>query len=157
MNHLKREIHLKQPERKRLKEMLKKGKWKAREMRNARVLLLADESQPTTKDLAKLCSCGTDTVRRIKKWYVEEGIEIALFDKERIGAPKKLTPQEESYIIATACSEVPDGYDHWTLTLLAKHFEKHKKKHISTATVYRVELRNEIKPWQKKRMGNTNR
>ena len=152
MNHLKREIHLKESEKQRLQQMLKKGSWKARELRNARILLLADESQPGNSSLAKECICVVDTIRKIKKKYCEEGLDVSLFDKQRSGAPHRLTIQEEAYIIATACSEVPDGHDHWTLRMLVDHFEKYRKKHIGTATVYRIKLANELKPWQKKRV-----
>ena len=148
----KRIIHLKQGERKRLEEMVRKGKWKSREIRNARVLLSADANQPTTIELMEEYGCCANTVRMIKKKYCEEGLEPALFDKPRSGAAKRLSREEEAYIIATACSEVPDGHDHWTLRMLADHFERHKKKHIGTATVYRIELANELKPWQKKRV-----
>ncbi len=37
----------------------------------------------------------------------------------RPGHPAKLDERGEAHLIALACSEAPQGHDHWTLRLLA--------------------------------------
>jgi len=50
---------------------------------------------------------------------VEDGIERALEEDPRPGQKRKLDGRAEAVLIATACSEAPDGHEHWTLRLLA--------------------------------------
>jgi len=58
-------------------------------------------------------------VERIRKRFVEDGIERALEEDPRPGQKRKLDGRAEAVLIATACSEAPDGHEHWTLRLLA--------------------------------------
>jgi transposase len=50
---------------------------------------------------------------------VEEGPESALKDHPRPGKSPKLTDKQAAHLIAVACSDAPDGHNHWTLRLLA--------------------------------------
>lgn len=62
---------------------------------------------------------GESTVHRTGQRYVEEGVEPALSERPRKGREKKLTPQTEAFLIATACSNPPIGSESWTMQLLA--------------------------------------
>jgi putative transposase len=149
-------IDLTEEDQQKLHAMSHKGTWKAREILHARILLMAHtHPQMTNEEVAQYLECGRETVRRVRDRYRKDGIEAALHDKPRSGAPRRLTGEEEATLVATMCTTPPDGHDHWTLQLLADHFEEETHKHIGTATVYRVEVRNEQKPWQKKGMGNS--
>ena len=59
------------------------------------------------------------TVSNLKKRYFEGGIDGALYDKPRPGAKRKVDGEVEAHLIALACSAPPDGYERWTLRLLA--------------------------------------
>ncbi len=48
-----------------------------------------------------------------------EGMDAALYDKPRPGAPPKLTGAVEAHLTVLACSTPPDGKARWTLQLLA--------------------------------------
>ncbi|MFA6313882.1 MAG: helix-turn-helix domain-containing protein, partial [Sterolibacterium sp.] len=51
--------------------------------------------------------------------FVEEGLDRALKDGPHSGAKPKLDERQCAHLIAVACSEAPEGHDHWTLRLLA--------------------------------------
>jgi transposase len=42
----------------------------------------------------------------------------ALNDLPRTGQPKKISGAHEAFVIATACTDAPDGHAHWTLHAL---------------------------------------
>ena len=56
---------------------------------------------------------------RTKRRYLEGGLKRALEEDPRPGHPAKLDERGEAHLIALACSEAPQGHDHWTLRLLA--------------------------------------
>lgn len=59
----------------------------------------------------------------------------------------KITGEVEAKVIALACSEVPKGYDKWTLTLLAdKTVKLGFINSISRSSVHNILKKNEIKP-----------
>jgi hypothetical protein len=63
---------------------------------------------------------GTSTAYRTKQRFVEEGLERALSELPRIGAERKLDANDESLLVAMACSEPPGGRARWTMQLLAQ-------------------------------------
>jgi hypothetical protein len=58
-------------------------------------------------------------VERIRKRFVADGMERALNEDPQPGQKRKLDGRVEATLIATACSDAPDGHEHWTLRLLA--------------------------------------
>jgi transposase len=76
------------------------------------------------------------TVYNIRRRYCTEGLQAALNDKPRPGAPKKLDGRGEARFTAIACSDPPLGRQRWTLRLLAdKLVELELVDGISPATV----------------------
>ena len=59
------------------------------------------------------------TVARVRKRFVEEGLEDAINDKPRPGRERKLDGKQEAHLVAIACSSPPEGHVNWTLHLLA--------------------------------------
>ena len=60
------------------------------------------------------------TVSRIRKRYVEEGLEPALNEKPKSGAPRTFDGDVRAQITAQACSDPPEGQAQWSLRLLAE-------------------------------------
>ena len=58
-------------------------------------------------------------VFRTKRRYVEEGLGGVLHDHSQANRYRKLDDRGEAHLIALACSDAPEGHDHWTLRLLA--------------------------------------
>jgi hypothetical protein len=46
-------------------------------------------------------------------------MERALHEDPRPGHKRKLDGRAEATLIATACSDAPEGHEHWSLRLLA--------------------------------------
>jgi hypothetical protein len=117
-------VTLTDDERKMLREMLSRGKAAARKLMHARILLKADrvpggmEMDDTT--IAREVVAGRVTVERVRKQFVEEGLEAALERrKPRREYLRKLDGDGEAHLIALACQEPPEGRSRWTLRLLA--------------------------------------
>ena len=60
------------------------------------------------------------TIENIRKRFVLEGFDIALYSKprERI-YDRKVDGDVEAHIVALSCSKPPEGYAKWSLRLLA--------------------------------------
>jgi transposase len=111
-------INLTDEERQKLLDMTRKGEIKARKFKRAMILLKGDEGLTDPQIMAAL-NVSRPCVERIRKRFVEDGIERALEEDPRPGQKRKLDGRAEAVLIATACSEAPDGHEHWTLRLLA--------------------------------------
>jgi transposase len=111
-------INLSDEERQALLEMTRKGEIKARKFKRAMILLKADEGQTDPQIMAAL-NVSRPCVERIRKRFVADGMERALNENPRPGQKRKLDGRAEATLIATACSDAPDGHEHWTLRLLA--------------------------------------
>lgn len=111
-------VDLDKRERNRLEDLTTKGKSGAREIRRARILLLADEGR-IDKEIASFLGAAVTTVERVRKRFVEEGLESALSERRRPGAARKLDGRQEAYLMALACSETPEGRGRWSMRMLA--------------------------------------
>lgn len=111
-------INLSDEERQTLLEMTHKGEINARKFKRAMILLKADEGLSDAQIMAAL-NVSRPCVERIRKRFVADGIERALNEDPRPGQRRRLDGRAEATLIATACSEAPEGHEHWTLRLLA--------------------------------------
>ena len=117
-------VTLTDEERGELSELISRGKGAARALAHARVLLKADAAPggPGWNDAAihEALDVGTATVERVRKRFVEEGLEEALGRKRpRREYKRRLDGRGEAHLVALACSEAPSGRERWTLQLLA--------------------------------------
>lgn len=111
-------INLNEEERQTLLEMTRKGKIKARQMKRAMILLKANEGYTDPQIMAAL-NVSRPCVERLRKRFVLGDLEKALNEDPRPGQRRKLDGRGEAVLVATACSQVPEGHEHWTLRLLA--------------------------------------
>ena len=117
-------VKLTDKEREQLEGLISHGAMAARKATHARILLHADEGADAgyfkDEDIAEILHVGRVTVERVRKRFVEEGLESALNPKPRTRhRAKKLDGEAEAFLVATACSAAPDGRNDWTLQLLA--------------------------------------
>ena len=117
-------VTLTQEERRMLQEMLSRGKAAARKLTHARILLKAEAPPigPGWDDarIVKGLEVGRATVERVRKEFVEEGLEAALERrKPRRQYRRKLDGDGEAHLIALACQKPPEGRSRWTLKWLA--------------------------------------
>jgi transposase len=117
------EVRLSEGERKRLNEIIKKGKEPAYKIMHANVLLKADANGLGWRDkqIADSFSVCLNTVFNIRKRYTESGLERALNLNRPEEPPhkKKLDGAGEARLIALSCSKPPEGHARWDLKLLA--------------------------------------
>ena len=117
-------VELTSEERNQLKRMTNTGRTAAYKQRHARILLLSDQGSKGPKmkdnDITKAVGCGRATVERVRKRFVEEGLQEALArHKSRRQYQRKLDGKGEAHLIALACNKPPEGQKRWTLRLLA--------------------------------------
>lgn len=116
-------VKLSQKQRDLLEELTSKGTMKVRAYKRAQILLLADEAQTgrpkSDEQIAEQVNISTATVQRVRQRFVEGGLDGALTEKPRSGAPPKITSRQRARITSLACSDPPEGYARWSLRLLA--------------------------------------
>ena len=111
-------VELTQSERSALIETSGRGKPLARTVKRALALLKADAGR-ADREVAAAVSLSAATVARVRKRFVEAGVEAAINDRPRPGRGRKLNGRQEAHLVAITCSNAPEGHAHWTLQLLA--------------------------------------
>ncbi len=131
-------VDLSEDEKERLEDLTTRGKNGARKIRRAHILLLADEGY-IDKEIARPLGAAVTTVERVRKRFVEEGLEAALSERPRPGAARKLDGHQEAYLVALACSDPPEGKKRWSMQMLAdKLVELEVVDEVSDETVRRA-------------------
>ena len=120
-----RKLKLKSKEVTFLKQFTKKGQKSARALRRANVLLFLDKGE-IGDFIADKFDISRDTVYNIKRRYLDEGLNVALYEKQRPGQPVKYDKKKKTEIIAKACTTPPKGRKRWTIRLLAKEMKTQK-------------------------------
>jgi len=111
-------------ERDSLKRLLAAGTASARKLTHARILLKADQGPegPGWGDqaIADAVEVSQPTISRVRKHYVEHGLEAALNRRPPTREyVRKLDGVQEAHLIALACAKPPTGQARWSLRLLA--------------------------------------
>ena len=106
---------------KKLVLMCSKGTHPAREIKRAEILILGNECY-TVNEIAAAVGRDPNTVRNVRRRYIEGGLEDAIKDKPRPGKPQKIFTKEEALITTIACSEAPPGHNKWTIRMIADKF-----------------------------------
>ena len=100
------------------------GKYSARLLTKARILLKADASEAgegwSDSRIAAALDTSIDTVARTRQQLVEKGLEAVLVRKHSPASarPRIFDGAAEAKLIALACSRPPKGRKRWTLQLL---------------------------------------
>ena len=91
--------------------------------------------------VAEALGVSVRTVERLKRRFVEQGLEFALERKRRVRPPREVIfdGMFEARLVALACSQAPPGRKRWTLRLLAeKVVELGWVERVSVMTVQRT-------------------
>lgn len=139
-------IVLKAKERMLLNNLVSKGEEKARTIARGRVLLMSNEGKNDTAIIDAL-DLARNTVRQVRQRYVNEGLDAAIHEKSRPGAPLKINGRQRAKITALACSDPPEGRARWTLRLLADRVvELDITEEISHMHVGRILKKTKLNP-----------
>jgi hypothetical protein len=119
-------VTLTKDERIELQSFVKKGNHKAQAIRNALILLNCDEGEFGDKikneHVAKVLKIGDRTIDRLKKAFVEEGFETAVYGKTEVSQRyynRVIDGDIEAKLVTLCCSDPPRGHAKWSLRLLA--------------------------------------
>ena len=125
-----------------LQQTLKDRKASSRQTTQARILLKADTGPegPEWSDtsIAEAFEVSTQTVERLRKRAVTEGVDVALQERRHGTVPPKLSGEQEARLTALRCSEPPAGQTRWTLHLLANRFSDREGVPVSFELVRRT-------------------
>ena len=100
-----------------LQNLIKKGNLSAKTYKRALALLELDRGRTFT-EVAAMVGVVHQTPSTWATKYKESGLEF-LIDKPRTGRPTVINGLQRAKITALACSDPPEGYERWSLRLLA--------------------------------------
>jgi len=116
-------VQLKAEERAELEQLIESRDSKSRQVKRAYALLAADENgnkQWTDQQIKQAYGLSIAGLERLRERLVTQDLNTALMGKKREVFPEKLfTGEVEAKLIALRCSQCPEGYNRWTLQLLA--------------------------------------
>jgi len=138
-------VTLDREERDSLVAITHKGNHQARKVLNALVLLNCDQGGcqdrwMKNEDVAAVLKISMRKIDRVKKRFVEEGLDVALNGRkgDRV-YQKKADGDFEAHLVALSCGQPPEGFSQWSLRLLADRVvELNYIDNISYETVRRV-------------------
>lgn len=111
------DIELSEDEQEHLFALIHKGLHSARVITRARILSKLARGWSNQEVCAAL-EVTLPTVLKTRTRWAEGGLEAALGELPRPGQKPKLDAAQAARITALACSQAPEGHDHWTLRLL---------------------------------------
>ena len=119
-------VTLEEQEREELSRITRKGSHPSQKVVNALILLNCDEGpfnerRVRGEDIAEILRISARKVDRVKKRFVEEGMEAALGGRQgrRPTYVRKADRDFEARLVALSCGDPPEGHAQWSLRLLA--------------------------------------
>jgi transposase len=135
-------VSLSEAQRLVLQRTIKDRTASSRKTTQARILLKADAGPegPEWSDtkIAEAFEVSRQTVERLRKRVVTEGVEAALQERRHGTVPPKLTGEHEARLTALRCSDPPSGQKRWSLHLLSDHFSAQEGISVSYELVRRT-------------------
>jgi len=135
-------VTLTKQEQEGLLSITKGGVHNSKKVIHALILLNSDvgkfSQKVSNEEIARVLKIGDRTIDRIKKKFVEQGLEAALSNSNETTRiyDKKTDGELEAHLIALSCSKPPKGFSRWSLRLLAdKMVEMQYIESISHETV----------------------
>lgn len=111
-------VSLSDTDRSRLHLVVHRGHTAARIRTRAQVLLKLGEGWGEAEICAAFEVCR-NTVVRVRARFAEGGVDAVLTEKRQERRRAALSGAQAAHLIAIACSQAPEGHDHWTLRMLA--------------------------------------
>lgn len=129
-----------------LKDLLNKGTSKARTLTRARILLALGQGKKIDI-IADDLFIGVNNIYQVRRLYNAHGIERAIYDAPRSGAPVQISAKVRAEITALACTDAPEGHTVWTLQMLAdKAVQLQFIDTISYGSVYNILKKTNCSP-----------
>jgi transposase len=139
-------IRLSRRRRRKLERITRAQTAPAREVRRARIVLLAAAKLPNAA-IARQVGCHVDTARATRRRYVAAGMR-AMNDRPRPGRSLVYDIDARLLVIATATSAVPEPDSCWTHQRIADHLRATAGIGVSASQVGRILAEADLKPHQ---------
>ena len=115
----KEHVKLTDEDRTDIENLLAKGHLAVKTHKRAQALLELERGRTFT-EVAAIVGVTIQTTSTWAKKYKAAGLAF-LTDQPRSGRPPVIDGVQRAKITALACSEAPEGYERWSLRLLAEH------------------------------------
>ena len=148
-------VKITEEEKKYLEKIKRTSKEEARKVKRAEIILLS-ASGTTDFKIKKMLNIHRATVKKCLDKCVNMGVEAALKDLPRNGAPQEIPDEDRTWIISEACKsplELDFPHTLWTYNLLTEHIKKQasikgniRLSQIAKSTVWNILNTAEIKP-----------
>ena len=133
-------------EREQLQALVGKGRHAAQQVVSALILLNCDSAvhrerrRLSSQELAEVLHIGARKIDRVKRAFVEQGLEGALNRRPTRRVYERVADGDvQAHLVALSCSQPPAGRSRWSLRLLAdKAVELQYVEAISYETVRRT-------------------
>ena len=148
-------VKLTEEEKKYLEKIKRTSKEEARKVKRAEIILLSASGSSDFK-IKKMLNVHRATVKNCLDKCVNMGVESALKDLPRNGAPQEIPDEDRTWIISEACKsplELDYPYTLWTYNLLTEHIKRQasikgntRLSQIAKSTIWNILNTAEIKP-----------
>ena len=101
-----------------MNRLIRGGIHAARIITRVRILIKIDEGWKVPQITAAL-DVSDGTVYRVQRRYAAEGWDGGVRDRVQANPVSASWTRRRAHLIALACSDAPEGHDHWTLQFLA--------------------------------------
>jgi hypothetical protein len=116
-------VDLQATERLRLQGIVNRRKSESEATKRSLILLASDrngDKRWTDVEISNAYKVSVRTVERLRERFVLHGLDIALSGLPRLNEDKiKFDGAVEAQLVSLRCSEPPEGYSSWTLSLLS--------------------------------------
>ena len=101
--------------------------------------------------VAQALPLTSKAIRQIAHRYINDGLDAAVYAKQRPGAKEVLDGPQKQRIVAMVCSKPPEGRARWTVRLIAEEAVKRKLvPKVGRETIRILLQSHELKPWREK-------
>jgi len=135
-------VKLTPAQRREVQSLRGKGLHLAREVNRAHILAALDQGVDDAQ-IAAVLGVSRMVIWRTRSAYQEKGLDYAVHDVRRLGAPPVYSTKEEAAVAALACSPAPVGRKRWTVELLTEAARQHSPE-------LRTVSRETVRRWLKK-------
>lgn len=125
-------------------------------VQQVRVVLRALSLQQLAKgvsapQIASIIPLTPQAIRNIGHRYRKDGLDAALYERQRPGAATVLDQGQKQRIIAMVCADPPEGRARWTVRLVVQEAIKRKLvPRVGRETIRILLLDHDLKPWREK-------
>jgi transposase len=110
-------VELSSADRRAVDALRSRGTHMTREVNRAHILAALDRNV-SDEQISQVLGVSRMVIWRTRSAFQEKGVDYALHDVSRSGAPRRYLAGGEAEVVALACQQPPEGAKRWTVKLL---------------------------------------